>query len=347
MGGVPASSTVLTGEVAWYLSGGLTDDQCLSFARATGAAVVRGPGGVRTGNKLRRAGFEGRLWLDPAAYERPAEPRIDLFGDHWQQIQLELGVETPISPGTYVAKSDAAGLGAALDVEGEWAEAVGGRLSLALHASWLTQGIGVLTERLVATDLPIALAFADRNDPLGRRGAVTGLSHLVRSVRDLAILRCDLGALGAVAHGASLGAIGTSATVRHVVPPGSTAGGVPRDKSPSVFLAHLLDFKLGSHLDEFPREASPVCDLACCRGAALRRFNGEHSTHEARTHNMLAIAAVARKVLAADSERRPAVFRAMCVDAEHAVEELAIAARRPMDVRPQVKAWSTLDLHGG
>ena len=343
MGGVSAVNSVITGDVAWYLSGGLSDAERLSHARATNAAILRGPNGFRAGAKLRSAGFEGRLWLDPATYDRPEEPRAEtLLGDHWQLLQDELRVEQLISPGTYVGGSDFDALGSALDVEGAWVARAGGRLSLALHASWLTKGLDGLIGRLEQVEAPLACAFADPNDPLGHARAVQGLVDLLGSVGDVAILRCDLGALGAVAHGASIGAIGTSSTVRHVVPPGQKGGGVPLDKSPSVFVSELLDYKLGSHLDEFPREASPTCDLTCCRGRALRRFNGEHAIAEARTHNRIAIGDASRKILETAPDLRPRVFTRMCIDAEYAVAALSVAARRPMKVRPQVKAWAGL-----
>ena len=343
MGGVLSVNSVITGDVTWYLSGGLSDAERLSHARATNAAIVRGTNGFKAGAKLRSAGFEGRLWLDPATYDRPEEPRAEtLFGDHWQLLQDELGVAQLISPGTYVGRSDFDALGSALDVEGAWVARAGGRLSLALHASWLTHGLDGLIGRLEQVEAPLALAFADPNDPLGHAGAVQGLVDMLGSVGDAAILRCDLGALGAVAHGASLGAIGTSSTMRHVVPPGQKGGGVPLDKSPSVFVSELLDFKLGSHLDEFPREASPTCELACCRGRALRRFNGEHAIAEARTHNRIAIGDASRKILETAPDLRPGVFTNMCIKAEYAVAALSVAARRPMKVRPQVKAWARL-----
>ena len=289
------------------------------------------------------AGFEGRLWLDPAAYEKPEEPRAEsLFGDHWRQLQEELRVEQFISPGTYVAASDFHGLGSALDTEGEWVAREGGRLSLALPSWWLARGLGTLIARLEQVDAPLALAFADRNDPLGRVGAVKGLVALLHSVEDVAILRCDLGALGAVAHGASIGAVGTSSTVRHVVPPGQRARRFPADKSSSVFLRELLDFKLGSFLDEFPQEASPTCDLECCQGRRLRRFNGKHAVAAARTHNRVAIGEVAREILELTTDLRPDIFTAMCRRAEYAVAHLSVAARRPLAVRPQVRAWACL-----
>ena len=340
---MPLANSVVTGDVTWYLSSRLTDEERLAHACVTNAVILRGQDGFRAAVKLRSAGFTGRLWLDPAAYESPQQqPGETLFGDYWRRLQEELHVEEFISPGTYVAESSLDGLGSAIESEEEWVEREGGRLSLALHASWLTRGRKPLIDRLRQVGAPLALALAHRNDPLSSVGAVQGLVDLLESIEDVAILRCDLGALGAVAHGAVLGAIGTSSTVRHVVPPGQKAGGVPGDTSPAVFLPELLDFKLGSHLDEFPREASPTCDLACCWGRQLRRLNGEHAVAEARTHNMLVIGEVARGILDTPAEQRPGAFTAMCRNAEYAVAGLSREARRPLKVRPQVKAWARL-----
>ena len=337
----PSISRVITGDVAWYLAGRLSDAERMGYALATNAVVLRGASGTRAAVRLRKADFAGSLWLDPAAYDLHQAPLAEtLFGDYWQSVQQELQVEELISSGSYVGQGDIDGLESALDAEREWVANAGGRLSLALAASWLIRDLRALLDRLTKVDVPLALAFADRNDPLGRVGAVQGLVDLLRSVKNVAIMRSDLGALGAVSYGASLGAIGTSTTVRHVVPPGKTGGGRRDDKSPSVFVAELLDFKLGSHLDEFPVEASPICDLPCCRGKMLRRFNGEHSVAEARVHNRTSIGEVARRVMETPSELRPAAFTALCRSAEHAVAELSLSARRRLKVRPQVKAWA-------
>ncbi len=338
---VRLTESIQVGNIAWYLSGGLSDAERLEHARATNGAVLRGSQGHRVGAKLRKAGFDGRLWLDAAAWEASGEPPQDtLLGDRWRQLQEELDVEEVTSPGSFVAGSDLSGLSAALDSEGAWVAANGGRLSLTLGASWLTSGLPQLILWLGHVEGPLALAFADPNDPLGHPGAVEGLVELLRSVDNVAIWRCDLGAVGAVAYGASMGGIGTSTTVRHAVSPGQNAGGRRNDPSPSVFVAELLDFRRGSLLDEFPREASPTCDLVCCRGQQLRRLNDRHAAGEAGTHNRVAIGNVIAEILETPSEFRPEAFKAMCTAAEYAVAELASAARRPLKVRPQIRAWA-------
>ena len=338
---VRTTSNVQVGDIAWYLSGGLSDSERLEHARATNGAVLRGDQGHRVGAKLRKAGFDGRLWLDPTAWERSGDPPQEtLMGDRWKQLQEELGVEEMLSPGSFVAGADLSGLSSALETEGAWVVTNGGRLSLTLDAPWLTSELPELIIRLRHVQAPLALAFADPNDPLGHPGAVAGLVELLRSVDDVAILRCDLGAIGAVVHGASMGAIGTSTTVRHAVSPGQNAGGRRNDPSPSVFVAELLDFKRGSLLDELPREASPTCDLVCCQGQQLRRLNDRHAAAEARTHNRTAIGEVIRKILETRPEVRPEAFKAMCIAVEYAVAELESAARRPLKIRPQIRAWA-------
>ena len=179
-----------------------------------------------------------------------------------------------ISPGAYVDDSGSAALRQALTSESKWVQKHGGRLSLALHYSWLTGGLRTLTRQLSGVDLPFALAFADRYDPLGRAGAVGGLVELLSKVSDVTIMRCDIGAVGAVAHGAKLGAVGTSPTTRHVFPPDQKGGGP--SNSPAVFVAPLLSFMSGASLDALPRAASPACRLRCCNGRALRAPQHAH-----------------------------------------------------------------------
>ena len=343
MRAAPTLRRIATGTVVWYLGARLTDTERLAYAQATSGVVLRGETGAKAAARMRAAGYGGRLWLDPAAYEEKDQPqRETLFGDYWQVRQDELGVAESVSPGSYVAKGDVESLKRALDSEGAWVSEAGGRLSLALEAGWLADDLEALIEEFQAVGLPLALAFSDPNDPLGLRGAVNGLVYLLNSVGDIAVLRCDLGGIGSAVHGASVGTVGTSTVVRHAVPPGQKAGGAPRDTTPSVFVPKLLDFKLGSLLDSFPREASPTCELECCEGSVLRRFNGEHMNAEARRHNRLAIGEIIHKVLSAEDSQRAGIFKAMCVDAEHEAHVLSMSARRRLRVRPQVAAWARL-----
>lgn len=344
MGGVQPVARTRTGEVVWYLSGSVGALEAHHYAEASGGVVVRGETGLQVAARLRQQGWTGRLWLDPAVYERPGNASdLTLFGDRWAVAQAELGVTEVVSPGAYVAEVDRDGLDRAIEGQRAWLAQVGpGRLSLALHSRWLSSDVDFLIDRLRAIAEPLAVALADPNDPLAHAGAVAGYVELIRGVPGLMLLRGDLGAVGGVANGAEHGAIGTSTTVRHAVPPGKRGGGVPGDRTPSVFLRETLAFRLGSFLDQLPRNAVPSCDLACCLGARLSRFNDERLGAEARLHNRFAVQSVIDGVLRRVPSARAAAFRSMCQEAVVATERLSTEARRPIAPAPQLIAWAGL-----
>jgi hypothetical protein len=338
------SPDLRVGDVIWYLSASVGAVESRLYAEASDGIVVRGDSGVQTAFRLRQMGWQGRLWLDPAVYERPSvESDQTLFGDRWAVIQIELEVADRISPGSFVPAADRAALRQAISRERRWLDdSGGGRLSLALHSAWLTSDTQFVVDELLRQDGAVALALADPNDPLGGAGAVEGLVTFTRELPDLVLLRCDIGALGAVANGARQGAIGTSTMVRHAVPPGKSGGGVPGDRTPSVFVPALLSFKLGSFLDQLPREAAPTCDLACCLGSRLSRFNDVRTTAEARVHNRLAIQTAIDAVLQRPPAERPAAFRSLCQQAVYEADALSALARRQIPPSRQLLAWSTL-----
>jgi hypothetical protein len=344
MGGVQPVARTRTGEVVWYLSGSVGAVEAHLYADASGGVVLRGETGLQVAARLRQQGWTGRLWLDPAVYERPGNASDHtLFGDRWAVAQAELRVTEVISPGAYVAESDREGLDRAIEDQRSWLGQVGqGRLSLALHSRWLSSDVGYLIQRLRDLAEPLAIALADPNDPLGHAGAVAGYVELIHGVPGLMLLRGDLGAVGGVANGAEHGAIGTSTTVRHAVPPGKRGGGVPGDRTPSIFLRDTLAFRLGSFLDQLPRNAVPSCDLACCLGARLSRFNDERLAAEARLHNRLTVQSVIDEVLRRAPTARPNAFRSMCEEAVVATEALSSAARRVIAPSPQLIAWAGL-----
>ena len=330
-------------EVVWYLSYRLTDPERRAYADATGGVVLSGQSGFGAAARLRRSGFEGRLWVDPAVYANAAnasEPT--LFGDLWRTRQQELNVTELISPGSYVDYGDVGGLLRAVESEAAWASEAGGRVSLCLHSTWLTRHLETLVSALQEPAVPLALAFGVSYDPLDRRGAVRGLVEVLRACSDVAVLRCDIGAIGAVAYGATLGAFGTSGNVRHGVPAGKSGGGSSDDMSPTVFVVQTLSFKRGSLLESLPPQAAMRCELECCEGSDLRRLATPESAPEARRHNRISIGSVVDRVLAAPPTLRPQVFSDLCAAAAVAAAEWGLRAERPMAVRLQVEAWAKL-----
>src|SRR5206468_1530692 len=103
---------------------------------------------------------------------------------------------------------------------------VDGRL-LGREANWLVRSLS-------AHPCPIGLVLADPTNPLDRPGSVEGLLQLLGAIPSIGLLRTDLSGVAAVANGAWFGAIGTTSSSRHLVPPGRRPGGVWGDPSPSV-----------------------------------------------------------------------------------------------------------------
>ena len=339
--GMPKTDTtirVALGNIAWYLAPQLNEAECLSHANSAGGVVLRGPRGGKAANRLRQQRYGGPLWLDPASYDRSSNSSPTLWDD-WHQRQLEVDVAELISPGAYVGRADHLALQQALRLEGNWVQEHGGRLSLALHYSWLTEDPQTLIRQLSGVGLPFALAFADRYDPLGRARAVEGLVELLYAVSDVTILRSDIGAVGSVAHGAKLGALGTSPTTRHVFPPDQKGGGP--SKSPAVFVGTLLGFMTGAALDALPAAASPTCHLRCCNGLALRRLNTRARDAEAIRHNRIAIGQVLDDLIASKHPPHTA-FGKMCRQAHTEAQSLSILAGRPIDVSAQIRAWARI-----
>ena len=295
---------------------------------------------MRQATKLRQAGFSGRLRLDPAAYEDPtgASTSSPTLWDFWHQQQVEIGVVEFISPGSYVPKRSLKSLRIAIRAESSWVRKHGGRVSLALDSSWLTTGLADLIRELKAVELPLAVAFSHRYDPLGSAAAVRGLITLLGEVPDVAILRCDIGAIGAIAHGAALGAIGTSSTVRHAFPPDQRGGG--GGGGPAVFVPSLLDYRQGAFLAQLPRGTCPRCPYECCDNQEVGRFYAQFRADEAMRHNRISISRITEEVLRRAPADRPAHFTLMCQSAVRTAAHLSAQAKRPFDTRPQVEAWA-------
>ncbi len=342
-----APTPVSTGRrtIQFYVSHGTCQADIELAARLTGGLIFRGEKGAGRAHKLRATGWDGRMWLDPADYER-AHSRVDHLplwgGDPWTVEQRILGVVEPLSPGTYVHALDRIGLNAALDRESAWvSSAGGGRVSLALHGRWLTSDLAWLVRRVAGQAIPLSLAFADSNDPLSRRGAVAGLVRLLDVVDNVMVVRSDIGALGALAHGAFATAVGTGTSVRHVVPPERSAGG-GRTGMPSVFVKQLMDWKLPVVLARLPRKLIPRCDLRCCRGQPLDRFGFAAPVSDARVHNLISIAAAAQDLLSTPPNLRAQAFRVTCRGAVHEAARLELRGGAPFEISSQVAAWAQL-----
>ena len=340
------SGRLATAKIVPYLGGRRSPVWDRIAARAAGV-VARG----KPGAAWLRASRRVDSMLDPATYEAAEDPdhrmpmlplTDDPSTDAWLDRQRSPGVSQLLAPGVWVPQGELAVVSAYLERVAGFDEPSLVAAVLALEAGWLTEGVDALLDVVRLTDLPIAIVLGDPNDPLERSGSVRGLIALARELGPrLMVLRCDLAAIGAVAGGAGLGSVGTSSTVRHVVPPGKPAGGSRSDDSPSVLIREHLAFRRGSLLEQ-ARDMGLRFHCSCdvCDGRSLDRFVDRTWADEAAEHSWLQVQAVAEGVLDAPVRSRLGAWRHHCAQAVATIEEHSSKARMQFGIPGALRQWA-------
>jgi hypothetical protein len=321
--------------------------------RATHARLVR---------RLRREhGYNRPVLLDPACYaakpedRRARADRLVSHEDYWLDQQREHHVAAYLSPSPYVRAGNVKQLRRVLDAGREFCAAAqnGVRPAVAFTVvaadrHWLTDLAPTFAAVIGRAETPIALILADREDPLGTRASVEGLVQVLASHPHVALLRTDVAAFGALAHGAVAAAIGTITTLRHLVPPGSPGYAPIRDKTARVLVGPLLQYLAGSTLAEYKKDGGVLdCDCEECRGASLRRFEDEDLLVEAQRHNVVTWRRLADMLRAQALQRRPAAWAAMCRSALVMSERLEEQTDYPVDQPTSLRAWADIAVELG
>lgn len=356
---VPSPPATITGEkrlarariVATYVSTTLAVPECRRLADIAGGIVLTGQTGASTAVRLRKEGYAGWLAIDPSLGKnaKPILTQSSLLGvDEWLDRERSANVNEFLSPGEFIAVSDTDTLKRVIAEQSVWTQAAGGgRLVLYLDGRWLQNG----REQAIIDSLefdadagtPVAVALGDSGDPLKLTGAVAGYAHLVEAVPDIAVLRCDLGAVGGLAYGASWTSAGTGTANRHFQPPNKKkSSGAPGDV-PSALVRQLLAFKIGTSLLALPKNRVPVCHLSCCGGKPLSRFNDKKWAAEVRAHNVETMAAIVSELLTVSDARQAGEWRRLCLAAVDARRALAAETHDPnWDLTDQITQWSLL-----
>lgn len=330
--------------VAAYLSRALPASRWASLGSAVGGLVVHGASAPRALRRLRDEGYLGPLLVDPAGYAGAARPREggllpeQSAEERWLEFYANADVDAVLSPGTLVAAGDAAALDDALARGAAFLREAGAATSrgfvlLALPAAWFARNADRLAESVEAAGVPVAVVGADSNDPFRGRDAVAGLKHLVSSVPRVMLLRSDLAALGAVAHGAVLGAVGVTSTVRHFAPPTGGFGGSrdTTDRSPSVLVPGCAVWARGSLLWSARGDNGMLdCECGVCRGRSLRRFREDALRAEAHLHSVEVWKALTARLLAAAPADRAREWGVMCREAVDSKAQLESRTGVPM-----------------
>lgn len=207
--------------------------------------------------------------------------------------QLGRGANLVVSPSGYFRAEAARALRNAAAAVANFADP---RVAFAapLHYMWLTDERIAQTIAILAGVPGLKLVMiAGQMDPMANP-IVANVRRLLCEVPGVALLRTDIAAVGALAHGAEFTSFGVIPSQRHLTPPkepvqtGKRNSGGP--KSPSVLYPELMSFYLGETIADrhAADETAPTCGCDACRGARLDRFTtkAQGLAAEAMAHNV-------------------------------------------------------------
>lgn len=262
----------------------------------------------------------------------------------WVTTQRELGLSTLLTDSPYVRAGEHAALVRLLcEARDLGPDTVA---VLPLHLDWLRRDVAALIEAINAAETPVALVLEHTGDPLGIHSAVAGLARLLaEATSKVALMRSDLSVIGAVAFGATFGAVGATTSLRHLYP--------KKDESsrfnPKPGIGALVPCSLAYRkLDKiFTAEAGNEanqerwkCECRVCYGRPLSRIVDEV---EAYRHSIASIARLGEHVLGGASPLiRQHAWLGRCRDAQMVNFDIAAETGLSWESPGFLGAWNKL-----
>lgn len=256
------------------------------FAQAT--AVVR--------QHVTRAGSAGGVLLDAQRYSGKARlSGIEPQDLQWTAHQRELGLPWALTDSGYIGDKDFPALQNTL---GEGSRHSGQTIvALPLHHSWLAQRADQLRHQIEAAGLPVALMLEHRDDPFSVRNNLQGLVEVLDARVPVGLLRCDISAVGALAHGAVVAAVGTRTSLRHIYPQQTKGGGGRPGRVAAIVPRGLLYKQLDRIREAVLAEGDQTHWTCSCTFCAGRSLDWLISPEDAFQHSLATLAAMTEYVL--------------------------------------------------
>jgi hypothetical protein len=270
-----------------------------------------------------------------------------VMGEHrldqsWVAHQLNVGLTVACTDSGFINDATPEQLVSVLNQAAGLPQQRSGRVLtlLPLGGTWVTQRADALRAQIERAQVPVALLLGSAKDPLGSRLAVEGLLHVLESEVPVSLLRTDMAAVGALAGGASIAAIGTRSGLRHIYPVRESKGGppaaLPSALVPQSLSLHRLD-TLAEAIADSPDALHWICRCNRCYDRSLITIRSEE---HAFAHNLSAAAEIARHVLnGLVRSERLASWAALCGQAQFVNMEIAATTNRRWVCPAYLGAW--------
>lgn len=239
----------------------------------------------------RERGYRQPFLADRQLYRGKSRcPATRPFDSDWIARQRRLKLPVILPDAGYVAAADTDGLRHVL-VESAKIE---GAVAMLALANWWLHGVGLrlLLSELADNPTPLALVVEHDKDPFSALRVLKGVLALLETGVPIIPLRCDMSALGLMAHGAVAAAFGSQTSLRHLYPvrQGGGGGGNRRPESavwPVGFALHYSDL-LHDAVTASPDDSRWRCYCTVCNGGRLDRLSTALA-EEVRAHNAASI----------------------------------------------------------
>lgn len=262
----------------------------------------------------------------------------------WIAVQRELGLPVALTDSPYVRGGDNAGLVAVLEETRAFGPGV--VAVLALHIDWFKKDATRLAASINNVGVPVAIALEHADDPLGVHDAVAGLVHLLTHAQvNVALLRSDVSVIGAIAFGASFGAIGTTTGLRHVYPVKEKSSGFNNGSRIGTFVPRGMVYRALDTLNTAigADEEHPERWICNCRHCYNRPLSSIHDEVGAYEHALSSIADLCGFVLNAPTAlHRQHAWVGRCLHAQTTNFEIASETGLNWDPPKFQAAWHKL-----
>lgn len=282
------------------------------------------------------------ILLDAGRYSgknrTPAHAGIDGNWVRFQHRDLKLPCAMPDVG--YCDRGDLAGVETIL----RSSEKLAGHLLVPLPLSryLLIEDADKVRDLIERQDRPVGIILEHNADPCQQIGVVKGLTHLMAGGAPVGFLRADSSALGALAYGAPIAAVGTRPGLRHLSPVADGGGG---SDLVSMLVPKMLSYKYTEHVEDGylsdPRGYQWACDCQECltRGHVgwIPSLPKDEVPGVARAHSIAAMAALARDL--GKHVDTQAAWTRMCFEAQEAHLAVAVDDDKYWKPKPFLKRW--------